>query len=41
MAGYTTTGIIGYPSLATAAKGEAALASLVASFADHLKILNE
>jgi creatinine amidohydrolase len=41
MAGYTRTGIIGYPSLATAAKGEAALESLVSSFASHLKILNE
>lgn len=41
MAGYTPTGIIGSPSLATAAKGDAVLESLVSSFADHLKILNE
>jgi creatinine amidohydrolase len=41
MAGYTTTGIIGYPSLATAAKGEAALESLVSLFASHLKIFSE
>ncbi|GAB2706966.1 creatininase family protein [Nocardia thraciensis] len=39
MAGYTTNGIIGRPSLATAAKGKAALDSLTASFADHLKAL--
>jgi creatinine amidohydrolase len=41
MAGYTTTGIIGSPSLATATKGAAVLESLVSSFADHLKVLNE
>jgi creatinine amidohydrolase len=41
MAGYTTTGIIGSPSLATAAKGDAALESLVSSFADQLKALTE
>ncbi|WP_460699134.1 creatininase family protein [Nocardia thraciensis] len=39
MAGYTRSGIIGRPSLATAAKGKAALDSLTASFADHLKAL--
>lgn len=39
MAGYTTSGIIGRPSLATAAKGQAALDSLNASFAYHLKQL--
>ena len=41
MAGYTTSGIIGRPSLATKAKGKAAVESLVESFADHLKILTE
>lgn len=41
MAGYTTTGIIGRPSLATAAKGKAVLDSLVTSFADHLKVLDQ
>jgi len=41
MVAYTTSGIIGRPSLATAAKGKAALDSLVASFADHLKTLDE
>ncbi|MEU0869627.1 creatininase family protein [Nocardia brasiliensis] len=39
MAGYTTSGIIGRPSLATAAKGRAALDSLDESFASHLKEL--
>lgn len=39
LAEYTTNGIIGRPSLATAPKGKAALESLVDSFADHLKIL--
>jgi creatinine amidohydrolase len=38
--GYTDTGIIGSPSLATAAKGRAVLDSLTASFADHLKVLD-
>ena len=37
--GYTDTGIIGSPSAATADKGHAALASLAASFADHLKAI--
>lgn len=41
MTGYTTGGIIGRPSEATAAKGKAALDSLTASFADHLKTMNE
>ena len=40
IAAYTTTGIIGRPSLATAAKGKATLDSLVASFAEHLKIID-
>lgn len=39
MRGYTTTGIIGRPSAATAAKGKAVLDSLTASFADHYKLL--
>ncbi|WP_280270762.1 creatininase family protein [Nocardia wallacei] len=39
MAGYTASGIIGYPSLATAAKGQAALDSLTAAFADQLAVL--
>ncbi len=39
MSGYTSSGIIGYPSLSTAAKGKAALESLVSSFADHLKLI--
>ncbi|MFI8974195.1 creatininase family protein [Nocardia asteroides] len=37
MAGYTSTGIIGLPSAATAAKGEAALAILCDSFAAYLE----
>ncbi|MFD4433270.1 creatininase family protein [Nocardia sp. NPDC058497] len=37
MAEYTTTGIIGLPSAATAAKGEAALVSLTDSFADYIE----
>ncbi|WP_239004188.1 creatininase family protein [Nocardia panacis] len=41
MAAYTASGIIGRPSQATAAKGEAVLESLVETFADHLKILME
>ncbi|WP_239003998.1 creatininase family protein [Nocardia panacis] len=41
MAAYTTSGIIGRPSLASAVKGEAVLKSLVETFADHLKILME
>jgi len=39
MSGYTTTGVIGKPSLGTAEKGKAILDSLTLSFADHLKIL--
>jgi creatinine amidohydrolase len=38
--GYTDTGIIGNPSAATAEKGRAALDSLTASFADHLRVLD-
>lgn len=39
--GYTSNGIIGCPSEATAAKGKAALDSLAVSFADHLKAISE
>lgn len=41
IAAYSSTGIIGRPSAATPAKGKAALDSLSASFADHLKIMCE
>lgn len=41
MSAYTTSGIIGRPSEATATKGKAVLDSLVSSFADHLKIIDE
>jgi creatinine amidohydrolase len=40
MSAYTTSGIIGRPSLATAAKGKAAVISLVESFAGCLQLLN-
>jgi creatinine amidohydrolase len=40
MHAYTESGVIGRPSLATAEKGKAALASLAASFGDHLHLLN-
>ncbi len=39
MEGYTTSGIIGRPSLASAAKGKSVIASLVESFARCLAIL--
>jgi len=39
MEGYTTSGIIGRPSLASASKGKSAIASLVESFARCLAIL--
>jgi creatinine amidohydrolase len=39
MAGYTRTGVIGRPSLATADKGRALLDSLVKSFSAHLAAL--
>lgn len=39
MRGYTSSGIIGRPSAATAEKGKAALDSLVASFAETLTVL--
>ncbi len=38
---YTKTGVIGFPSRATAAKGKAVLESLTVSFADHLTVLGE
>lgn len=40
MTAYTTSGVIGRPSLASADKGKAVLASLVHSFADVLRVLN-
>ncbi|MEV6604709.1 creatininase family protein [Kutzneria sp. NPDC051319] len=39
MAGYTASGIIGHPSLATATKGATLLGSLTDSFADRLAVL--
>lgn len=36
---YTESGVVGRPSAATAAKGRAVLAALVASFAAHLAVL--
>lgn len=39
MSGYTKNGVIGRPSLASADKGKAVLASLVESFAPVLEIL--
>jgi creatinine amidohydrolase len=41
MRGYTSRGIIGRPSLASASKGAAVLDSLVQSFAATLKVLTE
>ncbi len=41
MAGYTESGVIGFPSLATAEKGKALLDSLSRSFDRHLKALRE
>jgi creatinine amidohydrolase len=40
MAAYTSSGVIGRPSAGTAAKGKAILASLVASFGEHLHQLS-
>jgi creatinine amidohydrolase len=40
MSAYTASGVIGRPSLASADKGKAVLASLVQSFADVLCVLN-
>ncbi len=39
MRGYTTSGVIGQPSLASAEKGKAVLDSLTASFAETLQLL--
>lgn len=39
MSGYTRSGVIGFPSAASAEKGEAILDSLVTSFKDHLDAL--
>jgi creatinine amidohydrolase len=39
MRGYTESGVIGRPSLATAEKGRAILDSLARSFNDHLALL--
>ena len=39
MSAYTTSGVIGRPSLASPEKGKAILASLVQSFADVLDAL--
>ncbi|MEX0427731.1 creatininase family protein [Nocardioides sp. DS6] len=40
MAGYTQSGLIGRPSLATAEKGELVLADLTLSFGEHLRLLS-
>jgi creatinine amidohydrolase len=40
MRGYTDTGVIGRPSLASADKGRAVLESLARSFKDHLALLS-
>jgi creatinine amidohydrolase len=40
MRGYTDTGVIGSPSLASADKGRAILQSLARSFKDHLVLLS-
>jgi creatinine amidohydrolase len=39
MVPYTSSGVIGRPSLGTAEKGKLALASLVESFGEHVRIL--
>ncbi len=39
MRGYTDTGVIGKPSLGSAAKGKAIIESLVESFNEHLQLL--
>ncbi|GAA4441918.1 creatininase family protein [Actinokineospora soli] len=41
MAAYTSSGVVGAPSLGTAAKGEAVLAHLVGTFAGHLAAVQE
>lgn len=40
MSAYTSSGVIGRPSLGTPEKGKAVLESLTASFADHLRVIN-
>ncbi|MGN9913596.1 creatininase family protein [Phytohabitans sp. LJ34] len=40
MGAYTTSGVIGRPSLGTAEKGKAALHSLTTSFAAHLELIS-
>jgi creatinine amidohydrolase len=39
MEAFTETGIIGRPSLASAIKGKAILASLASSFGDHMRTI--
>jgi len=41
MRGYTTSGVVGQPSLATAEKGRAVLDSLTSSFAQTLEALQD
>jgi creatinine amidohydrolase len=41
MAGYSATGVIGSPSLATADKGKRVVASLVESFAAQLQLMTK
>jgi creatinine amidohydrolase len=41
MAGYTKSGVIGRPSLGTAEKGKAAMASLARSFASSYAVLTD
>ncbi|MFZ4237542.1 creatininase family protein [Streptomyces murinus] len=41
MKAYTDSGVIGFPSHATADKGKAVLASLVEDFAAHMRVLGE
>ena len=41
MRAYTTSGVIGRPSLGTAEKGAAALASLTKSFAGTMRAMTE
>ncbi|MFG2293382.1 creatininase family protein [Streptomyces sp. NPDC048603] len=38
---YTKSGVIGFPSLATAEKGQLVLQSLISAFADHLTVLGD
>lgn len=41
MEGYTTSGVVGRPSLGTAEKGKALLDSLVRSFGDHFELVSK